>query len=252
MKEVIKMQQDQLNMQLMEFIYNSPTPYHATQNAKELLLDSGFVELFEKDQWNIQTGKKYLVCRNDSSIVAFKTPKSDMVANGFRMAGAHTDSPCLKLKPNAEIKFQNYVKFGVESYGGILLGTWFDRDLSLAGKVTGLDSSNKLQSTLIDFKSPIALIPNLAIHLNREANTGFAINKETHMPPLCFQNSGDQDDFNFQDELLKEVQKSSDIVKILNTDLSFYDYQKPSLVGLRKDFITAGRLDNLLSSYVLV
>ncbi|PCJ20770.1 MAG: M18 family aminopeptidase [Candidatus Cloacimonadota bacterium] len=246
------MQQDQLNQQLMDYIYNSPTPYHATKNAKDIFLSNGFTELLEKDKWNVENSSKYFVCRNDSSIVAFKTPKSDLSLNGFRMAGAHTDSPCLKIKPNGEIKFKNYLKFGVETYGGILLSTWFDRDLSLAGKVTGTNKKGKLESTLIDFKAPIAIVPNLAIHLNRQANSGFEINKETHMPPICFQSFSEDDSFSFQQELLKEVQKSSNIETILNTDLSFYDYQKPNLVGLRKDFLCSARLDNLLSSYVLI
>lgn len=246
------MQQDQLNQQLMDYVYNSPTPYHATENAKTLLSNHGFVELYEKDTWDVQANSKYFVCRNDSSIIAFKTPADKLILNGFRMAGAHTDSPCLKIKPKGEIKFKNYLKFGVEVYGGVLLSTWFDRDLSLAGKVTGVDADNKLQSTLVDFKKPIAIVPNLAIHLNREANTGFPINKETHMPPICFQDFDGEDETSFQAELLKEVQKTSKIQKILNTDLSFYDHQKPSLVGLKNDFLSSARLDNLLSSYVLL
>lgn len=252
MKEVYKMPQNQLNQQLMDYIYNSPTPYHATKNAKILLSENGFVELHEKDTWDIQGNSKYFVSRNDSSIIAFKTPTDNLVSNGFRMAGAHTDSPCLKIKPHGEINFQNYLQFGVEVYGGVLLSTWFDRDLSLAGKVTGVDSNNKLSSTLIDFKKPIAVVPNLAIHLNRQANTGFSINKENHMPPICFQNFDEEDETSFQNELLKEVQKTSDIQKILNADLSFYDHQKPSFVGLKNDFIASARLDNLLSSYVLI
>ncbi|MCO4781826.1 MAG: M18 family aminopeptidase [Candidatus Cloacimonetes bacterium] len=246
------MHQDQLNQQLMDYIYNSPTPYHATENAKALLKKHGYIELFEKEAWSIQENSKYYVTRNDSSLIAFKTPSKNLISDGFRMAGAHTDSPCLKIKPNGEKSFQNYLQFGVEIYGGALLSTWFDRDLSLAGKVTGVDSNKQLKSTLIDFKKPIAILPNLAIHLNRTANTGFAINKETHMPPICFQDFDGEDKTSFQDELLKEVQKSSDIQNILNADLSFYDYQKPSLVGLKNDFISCARLDNLLSSYVLL
>ena len=116
------------NGELLQFLQQSPTPFHAVNNLAQKLTDSGFVQLHESDHWNLKAKQKYLVVRNNSALIAFKTGQSDPVEQGFRIAGAHTDSPCLKIKPKPEIRKQSYLQLGVEVYGGALLHPWFDRD----------------------------------------------------------------------------------------------------------------------------
>jgi len=227
---------------LCDFIEKSPTPFHATQNLLEMFNASGFQHLTEGSDWEIESDKAYVVTRNDSSIIAFRTGAD--VTNGIQMLGAHTDSPCLKIKPNPEIDKHGYTQLGVEVYGGALLHPWLDRDLSIAGRVSGVTKTGDVFSEIIDFKKPIAVIPNLAIHLDRTANKKREINPQNHLPLILSQ--GKTTDFT---ELLK-TQCSEDVDKILEYELSCYDTQPPSLVGLNEEFICAARLDNLLSTFI--
>lgn len=234
------------NEGLLGFLDASPTPFHATQNMAGMFANAGFVELREVDTWKLEQGKKYFVTRNDSSIVAFTFPH----AKSYVMVGAHTDSPNLKLKPNPIVKNDGVVKFGVEPYGGVLLNTWFDRDLSLAGRVSYLDSNNTLRDALIDVKKAIAIIPSLAIHLDREVNEKKSVNAQTDILPI----STCQEDFDFDfDIFLKQELLACGIenaVELYANELSFYDTQKASFVGINDDFIASARIDNLLSCYV--
>ncbi len=187
--------------------------------------------------------------RNDSSIIAFRLGHRAPLDGGLRLVGAHTDSPCLRVKPQPELQRQGFFQLGVEVYGGALLAPWFDRDLSLAGRVT-FREGGKVQSLLIDFEQPIAVIPNLAIHLNREANQGWAINAQTELPPILAQFPGeDSADFRavLTERLAEEHGISADAV--LDYELSFYDTQSAAVIGLNQDFIAGARLDNLLSCY---
>ena len=241
-----------LNKGLLNFLKNSPTPFHAVANMVEELKQNGFKELEESKKWSVKKGGKYFVTRNGSSIIAFKMGKSDHKKSGFRMVGAHTDSPCLKAKPNPIKKFKNYLQLSVETYGGVLLAPWFDRDLSLAGRVSYLDKKGKINSVNIDFKKAIATVPSLAIHLDRKANENRSINKQKHMPPVLMQlEEGEEVSLNdlLTDEL-KKAGNSKDVEKILEHELYFYDTQAPAQIGLNKQFIASARLDNLLSCYV--
>jgi aspartyl aminopeptidase len=206
--------------------------------------NAGFIRLAENQKWELEHGKRYYVTRNDSSIIAFTYPK----ANNYTMIGAHTDSPNLKLKPNPVIKEHGVVKFGVEPYGGLLLNSWFDRDLSLAGRVSYLDSKGEIKGCLIDIKKPIAIVPSLAIHLDDKANKEKTVNKQTDISPILTTN----DDFEFEEFLKWQLSKNGilDVKELYASDLSFYDAQKASFVGLNDDFISSARLDNLLSCYV--
>ena len=143
---------------------------------------AGYQRLDERDSWATVPGGRYYVTRNDSSIIAIKLGKQSPLLGGIRMVGAHTDSPCLRVKPQPELQRHGFLQLGVEVYGGALLAPWFDRDLSLAGRVT-FRRDGKVESQLVDFKLPIAVIPNLAIHLNRTANEGWAINPQLELPP---------------------------------------------------------------------
>jgi len=235
---------------LLDFIAQSPAPFHAVQSMVVLLEAAGFQRLTEKEQWVVEQGEvagRYFVTRNDSSIIAFEI-KQPLVKHGIRMVGAHTDSPCLKVKPNPEIRQQGYLQLGVEVYGGVLLNPWFDRDLSLAGRVSYLDDNSQLKHLLVDWKKAIAVIPSLAIHLDREANDKRTINKQKHLPPVLMRVS---DHTTSLHEILLEMvnEQGAKASSVLDYELSFYDTQAPAIVGLNDDFIASARLDNLLSCY---
>jgi len=235
---------------LLDFIQQSPTPFHAVQNMVAMLEGAEFQRLDEKDPWfeaKTEVAGRYFVTRNGSSIIAFEI-KQSLVEYGIHMVGAHTDSPCLKVKPNPEIIKQGYLQLGVETYGGVLLNPWFDRDLSLAGRVSYLDENNELAHTLVNWQKAIAVIPSLAIHLDREANDKRSINKQQHLPPVLMRVSDNKTSVN--DLLLEQLNKeSSKAASILDYELSFYDVQPPAITGLNDDFISSARLDNLLSCY---
>ena len=238
------MNKQDFNDGLLGFLDASPTPFHATKNMSMMLENAGFKKLIEEEKWELEEGKKYYVTRNDSSVIAFTYPKE----RNFTMIGSHTDSPNLKLKPNPVIKEHGIVKFGVEPYGGLLLNPWFDRDLSLAGKVAYLDTNNEIKETLIDVQKSIAIIPSLAIHLDDKANKDRTVNKQTDISPILSTN----EDFDFEDFLKWQLEKNEirDVKELYASELSFYATQKASFVGLRDDFIASARLDNLLSCYV--
>ncbi len=239
------MNKEDFNEGLLGFLDASPTPFHATKNMAMMFENAGFIQLDETQKWELEAGGKYYVTRNDSSVIAFTYPKE---RKNYVMVGAHTDSPNLKLKPNPVIKEHGVVKFGVESYGGLLLNPWFDRELSLAGRVSYLNSKDEICDTLIDVQKPIAIIPSLAIHLDDKANKDKTINKQTDMCPILSTN----EEFEWSEFLEWQLskQKIHDLKTLYAHELSFYDVQKASHVGLHDDFIASARLDNLLSCYV--
>ncbi len=238
------MNKEDFNEGLLGFLDASPTPFHATRNMSLMFENAGFIKLEEEKKWELKKGEKYFVTRNDSSIIAFTYPD----AKDYTMVGAHTDSPNLKLKPKPVIKEHGVVKFGVESYGGLLLNPWFDRDLSIAGRVSFLDSKNEIKDALIDVKKAIAVIPSLAIHLDDKANKDRTVNKQTDICPIITTN----DDFEFDEFIKWQLSKLDilDVKELYASELSFYDTQKASMIGLSDDFVASARLDNLLSCYV--
>jgi aspartyl aminopeptidase len=234
-----------LTKDLLDFIYASPSPFHVVQNLKVQLDRYGYKELKEEEGWKLKPDQGYFVVRG-GSIAIFKLGIKEL-EKGALLFGAHTDSPCLKIRPNPESVTQNYFQLGVEVYGGVLLSTWFDRDLSIAGKVYYTSKEKGLKNALVDFKKPVAVIPNLAIHLNRDANESRSIQKQNELPPILgqwFENKKP----NFRDVLLSHIK---DAQNILDYDLCFYDFHTPSLAGLNQEFLLSARLDNLLSCYVL-
>ncbi len=239
----------ELNQGLIDFLKASPTPFHATRSMAQRLQAAGFRALDEREPWHTEPGGRYYVTRNDSSIIAFRLGHRAPLDGGLRLVGAHTDSPCLRVKPQPELQRQGFFQLGVEVYGGALLAPWFDRDLSLAGRVT-FREGGKVQSLLIDFEQPIAVIPNLAIHLNREANQGWAINAQNELPPILAQLS-DPSAADFRALLADQLAREHDLAAdaILDYELSFYDTQSAAVIGLNRDFIAGARLDNLLSCY---
>ena len=235
---------------LKEFLAASPTPYHAVVQMAERLLEGGFQRLSEADDWQLEPAGRYFSTRNDSSIVAWVMPADKSLhESGLRMVGAHTDSPCLKVKPLPELHRQGYNQLGVEVYGGALLNPWFDRDLSLAGRVSYLNKKGELKQALVNFVRPLAVIPSLAIHLDREANKNRSINAQTDLPVILGQ-ADEKLDFK---EMLREqldAEGISDVAEVLDYEISLYDVQPPSLTGLKEEFLSSARLDNLLSCYM--
>ena len=249
--EVIVKEQQRLLDELLSFLHRSPTPFHAVSNMTAELQQHGFVALAESDRWQLQTGGRYYVTRNDSSLIAFVLGSDDVVETGLHMAGAHTDSPCLKIKPNPEFQRSGYFQLGVEVYGGALLSPWFDRDLSLAGRVTYLTDDGVLANALIDFEKPIAIIPSLAIHLDREVNNSRSINAQTQLPLVLA--SGAETVPDFRALLLEQLRAQTGVRnarEVLDYDINCYDTQPPALVGLNQEFIASARIDNLLSCFV--
>lgn len=234
---------------LLEFLADSPTPFHAVKNISRRLEETGFERLEEAKTWYVEQPGNYYVIRNDSSLIAMRLDRVSGDA-GFRMVGAHTDSPCLKVKPHATQCRNGYVMLAVEVYGGALLNPWFDRDLGLAGRISIKTSTGAITSRLLRTDRPVAFIPSLAIHLDRSANEGRNIDRQKHLPAVLMRTDADQHDF---EGLLKtwliEDDPELDIDSILSFELSLYDCQQPALVGLGDEFIVSARLDNLLSCH---
>ncbi len=245
------MEQVEFNRGLLAFIGASPTPFHAVANAAALLREAGFREIDNGCGEALNAGQRYFTTHNGSSIVAWVMGKTAPAQSGIRMVGAHTDSPCLMIKPQPELTTAGYFQLGIEVYGGALLNPWFDRDLSIAGRVVYRDTgSGQLHQTLIDFKKPVAVIPSLAIHLDRDANTARTVNPQINLPPLLFPLAEGRYK-TFRDLLVGEQFSGvgSKSVEVVDYELSLYDTQPPALVGLHDDFIASARLDNLLSCY---
>ena len=231
---------------LCDFLRRSPTPWHAAGNMAARLEQAGFQRLEEKANWQLTPGERYYVTRNDSAIVAFQLPVSELTS--LRMIGAHTDSPGLHLKPNATQRSAGWLQLGVQVYGGVLLAPWFDRDLGLAGRVHVRHADGRLESVLLNVDQPVAMVPSLAIHLDRDVNSGRALNAQTQMAPVLMQSETAT-----LSELLAQwvsEQHGLNDIEIVDFELSFYDVQPPSLVGVKQQLVASARLDNLLSCFI--
>lgn len=231
---------------LINFIQQSPSSFHVVKNAEKILQENGFNEIKLEETWNLEKEGKYYIVKNKSAIIAFEIGKGEIEREGFRLIGAHTDAPCFRIKPNPEIIVEDkYLKLNTEVYGGPILNTWFDRPLSLAGRVS-IKTDNPLdpEEKLIDFKKPLMIIPNLAIHMNRKINEGIDTNPQVDTLPLL---AIIDDKFEKDNFLLKLIAKRLDIKveDILDFELFLYDTEKGFLVGLNEEFISIGRLDDL-------
>ncbi len=248
----LSMSKPQFNTDLMDFIRSSPDPFHATRTVESRLLAAGYAALDSAQAWQLEPGGRYFTTRNDSAIIAFTFGSRDLPASGIRMTGAHTDSPCLKLKPQPVLQRNGYLQLGIEVYGGALFNPWFDRDLSLSGRVDYLDADGKPKSCLLNLEQPLAVIPSLAIHLDREANLNRSVNPQLELVPLLMTLEPGET-FSLDDFLLQHIQQlpgHDQARKVLSHELCFYDTQPPALTGLRQQFISSARLDNLLSCHV--
>ena len=245
------MKPDSFNPGLMAFLDESPSPFHAVTAMQRALQEHGFNDLDPGAPWSIGGRDKALVVRNGSSLIAFRMGSAPLIESGVRMIGAHTDSPCLRIKPVPDVRRSGFHQLGVEIYGGVLLAPWFDRDLSIAGRVTCFDTTGQRLSLLIDFKKPIVTIPSLAIHLNRDIHKNRTINPQQELVPiLC--DLPDQSEAGFRELLLDQIHQEhpeANVQAVTDYELSCYDTQGAQQVGLRGDFLASARLDNLLSCY---
>lgn len=243
---------DAFNQGLLDFLAASPTPFHVATNGLALLTEAGFQPLEEADAWEIAPGGRYVLTRNGAALLAFTAGSRPPAETGFHMVGAHTDSPGLRLKLRPRFVRHGAVQLGVEIYGGPLLHPWFDRDLSMAGRVTCRTGSGQIVSRLIDFRDPVAIIPSLAIHFDREANKGRAINAQDDLPPIVALAGDEEETPDFREILLRRLraeEPDTEVAAVLDFEMCLYDAQPPNYVGLRREFIAGGRLDNLMSCY---
>ncbi|MEM8659315.1 MAG: M18 family aminopeptidase [Pseudomonadota bacterium] len=246
------MNHEQFNEGMCEFLAAATTPFHAVAELSNRLDAGDFIRLQDADMQSLEPGGKYYITANDSSIIAFIWGSQSSPLEGMRMVGAHTDSPCLMVKPEPEMLRKGCFQLGVQIYGGALLNPWFDRDLSLAGRVSFESEAGALKTALIDYREAIASIPSLAIHLDREANKGRTVNPQTDVVPILFQQTGSKAaDFRalLKERLLQEHPDCS-VARVLDFELAFYDTQRPAVIGMQREFIASARLDNLLSCYV--
>ena len=244
---------EQFNQNLFSFLSSSPTPFHAVKYLTDLFQKHGFKQLHENSLWNTTAGDGYFCVRDNGTIIGIKLAKAPETNKSWRMTGAHTDSPSLQLKPIPVRDSNSATQLCVEVYGGPLLATWFDRDLGVAGRVMCSDEKGTIVTCLIDFKRPIAIIPSLAIHLDRNANKDHTVERQKHLYPLLCHSKDGQDKTFFNDILLEQIKREHpnlQVKDILGFDLFCYDTQSPTVTGIHNDFITAGRLDNLISCFV--
>ena len=224
-----------MNQALFDYIAACPTAYHAVDHTASLLRDAGYTELHEHTDWTLEAGKGYFTTRNGSSLIAFRVPNTNDFA-GFMMTAAHGDSPCFTIKENAELCDGHHLRLSVEKYGGMLCSSWTDRPLSVAGRVI-LRTAGGIATRLVDLSDPCAIIPNVAIHMNRNANDGMSYNPAVDMIPLI----GEASDAGM---LRKKVAEAIGVSEedILTTDLFLYNPQR----GVEwNGYISVPRLDDL-------
>ncbi len=233
---------------LLDFIAASPSPWHAVRTASQRLAAAGFRPLDEVDRWNLQPAGRYYVTRGGSSLIAFIVGEQPLAESGLRLVGAHTDSPGLRLKPRPADNAGGLVRLGVEVYGGPILATFADRDLSLAGRVVIRDGSGQ-RTTLVDFEQPLLRLPNLAIHMNREVNDkGLKFNKQTELPLLLGTLPAE---LNATEHFRQLLASRLDVApeQLLSWELAACDTQKGSFWGVDREYLAASQLDNLASCH---
>ncbi|HSI24280.1 MAG TPA: M18 family aminopeptidase, partial [Methylotenera sp.] len=233
---------------LLNFIDASPSPWHAVHSTAQRLSQQAYTQLQETEAWQLQAGNGYFVVRGGASIIAFIIGKQPLIESGFRMIGAHTDSPGLRLKPNAAESSEGLIRIGVEVYGGPILATFTDRDLSIAGRVM-VRSANGTETHLVKFDDALMRLPNLAIHMNREVNDkGLKLNKQTELP-LIFGEG--QDGVKADQQFLSHIAEKINVkvADILTFELNVFDTQKGTIWGANQEFIADSQLDNLASCH---
>ena len=234
---------DNVNKELFSFLDHSPNAFFAVRNMCDLLEQAGMIRLYEGAPWSLAAGRGYYVTRNDSAVIAFRIPGADYT--GFQMMASHSDSPVFKIKTNADIEVdKQYVKLNVEKYGGMLCAPWLDRPLSVAGRVI-VRTPDGIETKLVNIDRDLLIIPNLAIHMNRQVNDGYKFNAQADMLPLFCEKGEESDSF------LKLIasEASASVEDILDTDLFLYNRMPAVSLGLNNEFIASGRLDDLQCAF---
>lgn len=233
---------------LLQYLNDSPTAFHAVDNAAAILKENGFQELKETESWALEKEGRYFIVKNSSAVIAFTVGTGDLNKEGFRIIGAHTDSPSLKVKPgDCTVTPDGYVKVNVEIYGGAILQTWFDRPLALAGRLV-VKENGVLREKLVQIDKPVFMIPNLCIHFNRDMKEKGACNKQTEILPLLSMKEDDMEKADYLPALLEEetgIEKGN----VVDYELYLYEYQKGILTGKKQEFISASRIDDLSMVY---
>ncbi|KAL9261603.1 putative aspartyl aminopeptidase [Drosera capensis] len=255
---------------LVDFLNASPTAFHAVDEAKRRLESAGFERISEREEWKLEVGRKYFFTRNHSTVVAFAIGKKYVAGNGIYIVGAHTDSPCLKLKPTSKVTKGGYLEVGIQTYGGGLWYTWFDRDLTVAGRLIlreEKDGSTSYSHRLVRVQEPIIRVPTLAIHLDRDVNDGFKPNTQNHLVPILATTvkgelnkdaaengpvgKAKSDNQKHHPLLLKHLANHAGCEpdNICDFELQACDTQPSIIGGAMKEFVFSGRLDNLCMSF---
>lgn len=233
----------EVSKEMLEFIRKSPSVFHAVNTIKENLKAEGFEELNESKKWNIEKGKNYYVIRNNSSIIAFKVGEK-LNNYSFNIVASHSDSPCFKIKDNYKVESNKYLQLNTEKYGGMIYSTWFDRPLSVAGRII-IKTEEGIETKLVNIDKDLVLIPNVAIHMNKEVNSAMKYNEQIDLLPLF----GTLKDG--KDNLMELVSEYTNVSKesILSTDLYLYNRMEPTIWGSCEEFVSSPRLDNLQCAY---
>ncbi len=234
---------------LLNFIDTSPSPWHVVNTVESLLKPFQFSRLDETIRWQLEPGGRYYVVRDDSSIILFVLGTKPLLETGFKIVGAHTDSPGLRVKPNAVNNKDGLLRLNVEIYGSPILATFTDRDLSLAGRICYKNEHDQIDSQLIKFDKPLLRLPNLAIHMNRTVNEdGLKLHKQNELPLILSALSDQQLPPDYFFSLLQQ-QSGIDSTRLLSWDLAVYDTQKGVIWGAQEEFYSNSQLDNLASCH---
>ncbi len=263
---------------LLTFIDKSKSMYHAIANIEEILSEHGYEELREHDEFHLVPGGRYYVTRNDSTIAAFELPKGDI--EGFHIIAAHSDSPTFKVKENPEMSSEGYIRLNTEKYGGMIMNSWFDRPLSVAGRIA-VKENGKIVTKLVDVDRDLLVIPNVAIHMNREVNNGMKYDASIDTVPLfaetpetasgmsstknlvantqnCMDDGGEDNSekkgTTRRPSVISEVAKSAGVLEeqILGHDLFLYVREKGRLIGANEEYILSPKLDDLQCAFAAV
>ena len=236
---------------LFHLLETATSRFHTVKAVEGELQDKGFERLYLKDRWQLKKGGKYMVVHHGSTIFAFTVGTDFEAGDSFRIAASHGDFPGFQIKPNAGLENGGYLQLNTEGYGGAILSTWLDRPLSVAGRVVlKSDDVFKPEVRLLDMKKPVLIIPNLAIHFNREMNKGVELRKQVDMIPIY----GTASEKLTKDAFVEAIAKALDVAKedILDYELMIYNTDKPCFVGLEDEFVSSPRLDNLTSTQALI
>ena len=248
-KNFIEMEVKSFAREVVEFIDESPSSYHVVKNCSDILDENGFERIMPREKWELKKGGKYFFKKSSSTIIAFTVGENFDARKGFKIFGAHTDSPCFRIKPNPEMVTENIVRLNTEVYGGPILSTWFDRPLSIAGRVIVKGENPFFPKTVkIKVDEPLLTIPNLAIHQNREVNNGVKIDKQNDVLPVI---SLINHNFEKEGYLERIILEKTGIKKedIIDFDLYLYATEKGCLLGANEEFMSSSKIDNLASVY---